>query len=67
MGAPPSIVLKLFDARDPEKVTVYELRADVVARAWNDFAPYYRAARPDEPFRTADPGRFRSRLREVRP
>lgn len=65
-GAPPSIVLKLFDARRRGGLTVYELRADVVARAWNDFAPYYRAARPDVPFRTAFPGKFRSRLREVR-
>lgn len=65
-GAPPSIVLKLFDARHHGELTVYELRAEVVARAWNDFAPYYRAARPDEPFRPALPARFRSRLRDIR-
>ena len=65
-GAPPSIVVKVYDARKAGDVTDYEFRADVVARAWNDFAPYYKATRAGEPFPVSYAGRFKSRLRDVR-
>lgn len=65
-GTPPSIILRMSDLRHPGELAFYELRADVVARAWNDFAPYYESAYPGESFRRAHPGKFRSRLRDVR-
>jgi S1-C subfamily serine protease len=59
-GAPPSIVVHIFDLKHPDDRDWIELSGDVVARVWNDFGPYYTRVRPDRPFRTADAERFKS-------
>src|SRR2546427_1885387 len=59
-GAPPSIVVHIFDLKHPDDRDWVELSGDVVARVWNDFGPYYTRVRPDRPFRAADVERFKS-------
>jgi S1-C subfamily serine protease len=59
-GAPPSIVLRLDDLKHYDRFILFELPPTLVARAWNDFGPYYAVARPTVRFRQADPLRFKS-------
>jgi S1-C subfamily serine protease len=61
-GAPPSIVVHIFDLKHPDDRNWVELGGDVVARVWNDFGPYYTRLRSDRPFRTADAERFKSNI-----
>lgn len=53
-GIAPSIVIAIHDLKSPKKLKCRELPGPVVARAWNDFEPFYREARPHVPFTRAD-------------
>lgn len=59
-GAPPSIVLRIDDLKHYDRFILFELSPEVVARAWNDFEPYYGSVHADLRFRKADPGLFKS-------
>ena len=59
-GAPPSIVVHIFDLKHPDDRDWVELSGDVVARVWNDFGPYYARVRPDRSFTPANADRFKS-------
>src|SRR5207248_7211339 len=61
-GAPPSIVVHIYDLKHPDDRNWKELPAEVVARIWNDFGPYYQRIRPERSFIPADAQRFRSGL-----
>jgi len=57
-GAPPSIVLQIDDLKHWDRMLLRELPAELVARIWNDFGPYYAAVHPDQRFVVADPAKF---------
>ena len=59
-GAPPSIMVNIQDLKHPEDHVLLELSAELVARAWNDFGPYYGAVHPAMAFVVADPLKFKS-------
>lgn len=59
-GVPPSIVIQIDDLKHYDRLILREISGAVVARIWNDFAPYYAAVRPDFKFIPADPLKFRS-------
>jgi len=59
-GAPPSIVVHIFDLKHPHDRDWIEMSGDIVARVWNDFGPYYTRVRPDRSFKVADAERFKS-------
>jgi len=59
-GAPPSIVFRIDDLKHYDRFILRELPADLVARIWNDFKPYYQRVVPQKRFVTADAQQFRS-------
>ncbi len=61
-GAPPSIIAHVYDLKHPDDRNWVEVPGDVVARIWNDFAPYFRRVRPERAFMPADAQQFRSGL-----
>ena len=61
-GAPPSIVVHIYDLKHPDDRNWEELPGEIVARIWNDFGPYYQRIRRERSFIPADAQRFKSGL-----
>ena len=59
VGAPPSIVFQIDDLKHYDRFILRQLPADLVARIWNDFKPFYERVHPEKHFVTADPREFR--------
>lgn len=64
-GAPPSVVVEIYDLKHPKDRNLFELPPEVTARIWNDFAAYYRSVHPQHAFVEARPSRFKSPFREL--
>ena len=54
VGVPPMVSIVVRDLKNPGQLSSVDIWGETSARVWNDFAPYFRAVRPDFHFRLAN-------------
>ncbi|MGH7624093.1 MAG: hypothetical protein ACREOJ_02105, partial [Gemmatimonadaceae bacterium] len=54
-GAPPMVSIVVQDLKNPTMLSSVDVWGETAARVWNDFAPYFKAVRPNFPYHLANP------------